>query len=346
MAEESGLVSIIIPVYNGEAYIDDCLDSLVKQTYPFIEIILVDDGSVDSSSILCGIWVNRDQRIKYYFQDNKGVSEARNCGLCHSKGEYIAFVDVDDTCETEFIEELLRIMWRDKCDAVFGGFRRCLHKQNKVFLQGGENLTNITSFEAGGLLSARYFDCGVWGKVYRRSVVYRGRKGIFFDNRFQIGEDYIWLLCILLNSRHISTTSRCLYNYNVREGSASHSMALDDKNMSHLKALEYCLDSKDIGKTGCKNDIEYRLFVQIRIFRLLAYAEQNQQYMAYVDLLLKKYDGLKIRWYRNREVSWISKIKQTLIDIVIYCNMDARLALHIYNFMRKEKLSVISEKRQ
>lgn len=340
MIGKSDVVSIIIPIHNGELYIDDCLDSLVKQTYSAIEIVLVNDGSTDSSELVCRKWADKDNRIRYHFQSNKGVSEARNYGMLHSKGEYIAFVDVDDTCEQEFFETLVSIMQRDNCDAVFSGFNRCNLIENTISKRYGDELINAMPYIAGGQLDAEHYDCAVWGKIYRRRLIARNEKEVFFDNRFQIGEDYIWLIQVLKHCRQISATTGCLYNYNVRSGSASHSLKLDDRNLSHLKALEYCLNIKGLDEVGCKRDIEYRLFAQIRVFKLLAYVEDDRQNIAYISQLLAKYDRLRRMWYRNRRVPWVSKMKQIVMDMILGSHLDARMALYVYNFKRTEKLTV------
>ena len=98
------LVSIIVPVYNVQQYLDRCLKSLVGQTYQNIEILLVDDGSQDSSRELCDIWGTKDNRIKVFHKENGGLSDARNYGLRRANGDLICFVDSDDWCDSKYIE--------------------------------------------------------------------------------------------------------------------------------------------------------------------------------------------------------------------------------------------------
>ena len=100
-------VSIIIPVYNAERYLNDCLQSVIVQTYKKIEIICVDDGSTDNSKFLCDEWCKKDHRVRYYSQTNKGVSAARNKGLDLATGEYVCFLDADDMIHYKYIETLL-----------------------------------------------------------------------------------------------------------------------------------------------------------------------------------------------------------------------------------------------
>ena len=98
------LISIIVPVYKVELYLDRCVQSLVNQVYTNIEIILVDDGSPDQCPQLCDEWTNRDSRIKVIHKENGGLSDARNVGIINSSGEYVAFVDSDDCVDENFID--------------------------------------------------------------------------------------------------------------------------------------------------------------------------------------------------------------------------------------------------
>ena len=99
-------VSIVIPVYNTEKYIRECLDSVINQTLKEIEIILIDDGSIDSSGLLCDAWVLKDNRVKVIHQANQGLSGARNTGIDNASGEYIFFCDSDDFIRKDTIERL------------------------------------------------------------------------------------------------------------------------------------------------------------------------------------------------------------------------------------------------
>ena len=100
------LISVIVPIYNVEKYIDTCLKSITKQTYKNIEIILVDDGSTDLSAKLCDEWKKKDKRVKVIHQENKGVAQARNIGIDCATGKYISFIDPDDYIDYQMLEKL------------------------------------------------------------------------------------------------------------------------------------------------------------------------------------------------------------------------------------------------
>ena len=102
------LISIIVPIYNVEQYLNRCIESLVNQTYTNLEILLIDDGSTDNSGKLAEKWISNDQRIKVYHKKNGGLSDARNYGIKYAKGKYLSFVDSDDYVDMRFIEILYK----------------------------------------------------------------------------------------------------------------------------------------------------------------------------------------------------------------------------------------------
>ena len=110
MTQEKPLVSIIVPVYNVEKYLQDCLESLARQNYPALEIILIDDGSTDSSGKMCDEFAQKDPRFKVVHQANGGLSNARNHGIQLAQGEYLTFVDSDDTVATDYVTFLYELL--------------------------------------------------------------------------------------------------------------------------------------------------------------------------------------------------------------------------------------------
>ena len=115
-------VSIVVPVYNVEKYLDRCIDSLVNQTLKDIEIILVDDGSPDNCPQMCDAWACRDSRIKVVHKENGGLGSARNAGLAEITGKYVAFVDSDDFVELNTYSVLFDATQGEQCDVVYMGY--------------------------------------------------------------------------------------------------------------------------------------------------------------------------------------------------------------------------------
>lgn len=132
--EKQDLISIIVPVYNVENYIDRCVESIINQSYKNLEIILVDDGSTDSSREKCDIWVARDHRIMVIHKENGGVGNARNIGMGYANGEWIGFVDSDDFIEPEMYEVLYRGCVDNGADLCMIGCSR-YENGRKIFLK-------------------------------------------------------------------------------------------------------------------------------------------------------------------------------------------------------------------
>ena len=180
-----GLVSIIVPVYNVEQYLDRCISSLVGQTYADLEILLVDDGSTDGSGTLCDRWQSRDPRIRAFHKENGGLSDARNHGLERAHGEYICFVDSDDWCDLRFVEMLLRQLLSTGSDLAECGY---------LCTDGSIPDTPLTPPECRvyegrecflRFLSEDFF-VSVCNKLYRRSLLESlpFRKGVYHEDEF------------------------------------------------------------------------------------------------------------------------------------------------------------------
>lgn len=165
------LISIVVPVYNVEKYLDECIDSLIKQTYTSIEIILVDDGSKDKSSIICDKWKEKDTRINVIHKNNGGLSDARNKGIEKSTGKYITFIDSDDTVSSDFIEYLYNLIKKygtriSICSHTIIG------KTGKELPETIEKKEfNMTKLEAlDRLLCENGFSVSSCGKLYEKSL--------------------------------------------------------------------------------------------------------------------------------------------------------------------------------
>ena len=130
---QSPLVSVIVPIYNGESFIKNCIESILNQSYKSIEIIIVDDGSTDNSLHICNQLAKEHGNIRLYSQENKGVSAARNLGLEKANGKYIGFADCDDKIQPLFYQKLVETIERDDSDIVFDGRKYCDANFNILF---------------------------------------------------------------------------------------------------------------------------------------------------------------------------------------------------------------------
>ena len=186
-------VSIIVPVYNVEEYLNKCVDSIINQTYKNIEVILINDGSKDSSGEICDTYAKKDSRVKVIHKENGGVSSARNKGLEASTGDFIMFVDSDDWIEVEAITSLMKIQNRNNYDVImFGAYREnlILEKTTKTNLieQSFENIDEIN--EVLPKLIRQEKINSLWSKIYKSSVIKDNR--ISFNESLSIAEDALF----------------------------------------------------------------------------------------------------------------------------------------------------------
>jgi len=228
-------VSIIIPIFNAEMYLFNCLESVKFQNYSNFEVILIDDGSVDSSKKIIDKFLN-DNKFRYYYQKNAGVSAARNYGLSLSKGEYIVFLDADDLIGPTFLEDCIRNI--SDVDIVFTGY-------NKFDSNHSENIMchNLGKQNIDTALTAVIKDISIfsfpWGRMYKKSII--DLNNLTFNSEIHFGEDLIFNVEYLNNAE--SSFFINSYQYFYRENGNSISGALNsksklDKVITNLDALE------------------------------------------------------------------------------------------------------------
>lgn len=232
-----GLISIIIPVYNIEKYLDKCMESVVGQTYSHIEIILVDDGSTDGSGKLCDEWGKKDNRVKVYHKKNGGAARARNLGLKEARGEYIGFVDGDDyiaedmyACLIDAMEEEVDLV----CCSTEIVFPAKMRKPVEAYGQVKSPVCFSNQEAIRELLLVQKLSFSSCDKLYRREL--------FYGVRFPEGktcEDYPVSYEVVKKSRRVVNIGKVKYFYRYREGSTS-------KQQFNLRKMSYVLFTRDI----------------------------------------------------------------------------------------------------
>lgn len=212
------LVSVIVPVYNVENYLRECIDSIVAQTYRNIEVILIDDGSKDSSGAICDEYADKDNRIKVIHKENGGLSEARNSGLEIASGDWIAFVDSDDYIDKAMLGTLVDLANGNNAQVAMCNFRA-----TSMPLDNNTDLvTNV--FSRDDLLEvytkrAKEYSItnSVWDRIYKKELV----KEIRFVPR-RLNEDILYTMQVFLRADIVAFTSAKLYHYrDIREGNIS-----------------------------------------------------------------------------------------------------------------------------
>ena len=272
-------VSVIVPVYNVELYLEECLYFIVNQTFEDIEIILVNDGSTDSSFEIMKDFAKKDNRIRIISQQNKGVSEARNAGIRVASGEYILFVDSDDTILTNTVETLYNKIIQTGSDVLLSNVLYRYPNGSKVLpYKRNEILNDITCIssedffikymeEKKSLMLVYLFFC-------KRELIVE--KKIFFKKGI-IYEDELWCVQILLNADCISVIEFNYYNYRQREDSLTHSDIYFRIKSCFIVAKEYnkiAVKLKE-DRQGTKRFIYTRMFfLLLTIHSLLQEADK------------------------------------------------------------------------
>ena len=213
-------ISIIVPVYNVEKYVGNCITSLLNQTYKNVEIILIDDGSLDSSGEICDEYAREDDRIKVIHQKNAGVSTARNRGIEAATGDYIGFVDSDDYVSKEMYEHLLSVCLNNnvdiaQCDRIYTDK---LYTEREKIVNTSEKVYIIKRQKAlHELLCSQSVRSSLWSKLYKKELF----DGVRLDTRLVAGEDGIANYQLISKTDKIAVSEKACYYYYQRSGSCT-----------------------------------------------------------------------------------------------------------------------------
>lgn len=212
---DAPLISVIVPVYKVEAYLDRCVQSIVDQTYPNLEIILVDDGSPDNCGAMCDVWAEKDSRIKVIHKENGGLSDARNAGMAVCRGEYIGFIDSDDYIASEMYQILFDLLQKDGSDIAACGVEMVYEdgtSPRPLTPAGNTLLDNSAAVEA--VIRETWLKQPVWYKLYKAELV---RNIPFPVGKYH--EDIFWTWQAVARAGKVSVTDTPCYYYVQRSGS-------------------------------------------------------------------------------------------------------------------------------
>ncbi len=293
--ETKPLVSVIVPVYNVEAYLDKCLQSVLVQTHSNLEIILVDDGSIDASGQMCDGYADKDSRIKVIHKENGGLSDARNAALDIMSGEYVTFIDSDDYVDRRLIERLLACITEQNADLTVGGFVKTIAEIEDERNLGPERREQvITARDAMFCMFYRKgFPTYAHGKLYRSSL--------FEHIRFPVGklfEDIITVYQVLCVSGKIGIVDYPMYYYRQRRESIINSTF----KPSRLDAVEHALKMlQDVSADATlKKAAEgYLFFILMDNYALVDKTHAKEK--TYLEMLIRKHRrgvvcNLRVPW--------------------------------------------------
>ena len=220
--ESKALISIIVPIYNVEKYLRQCLDSIQNQTYQNFECLLINDGSPDKSADICKEYVDKDARFHYFEKENGGLASARNLGIKYSKGKYITFIDSDDWVESDYLEVLYSKIVEYDTDFVIGSYKQFSMPDNCYYMHVWEQdyyekiwtsqelltqLPNLENYDSSYTVS--------WGKLFKRSLF----DEILFNEQRKFGEDFECSFKLYLSMTSCLYIHKALYNYRLHSES-------------------------------------------------------------------------------------------------------------------------------
>mgnify|MGYP002656420328 FL=1 len=200
-------ISIVVPVYNSEKYLHRCINSILAQSYSNFELLLINDGSTDSSGIICDNYATKDSRVRVWHTANQGVSHARNIGIINALGDWISFIDSDDYVESNYIETFLNHNL-ESCDYAlqdFSIYKDLTEKWFYIIPKGRYKLGDIN------IMDKIMLNGTPWGKLYKMSILNENK--IMFDEKINIHEDHIFVLTYLQNVKYVDVSSNKGYVY-------------------------------------------------------------------------------------------------------------------------------------
>ena len=299
------LVSILVPVYNVEAYLPQCIDSLLGQTYPHLQIVLIDDGSTDGSWRVMQEYAARDERIEIYHQENQGVGATRNHLLEKIKGDYVLFVDSDDWIELDMVEFLINKAINEGTDMVVCGnvvndTRPALDYKEEIWPQDKV----IKEF-----LRHVHFNGSLWNKLISFRLL---KKQPTFHREISYGEDALFTWQLIQEVQNVVITNKQLYHYRMNEGSLSHAKWSPNK-MGTGHIVWELLEKETKEKYPQFTDIASTSFVVSDMWQLYFAALSNYPKDEYIDMYQKH---VKNNLDLIRKTDTITKNKKVFAEVI------------------------------
>lgn len=317
------LVSVIVPVYNVAPYLNECIQSIVSQTYKELEILLIDDGSTDGSGELCDNWEARDNRIKVFHKENGGVSSARNRGLLECTGDAIGFVDADDWLEPKMYEKLAKGL--HGADAVSCGYIDYPFGIDKPIQKGIKPLESCDFAQAVVYIYERngYFT-SLCNKLFSRQIIYTAGKPLLLDEDIAVGEDEVWLFQALRELKSMAFVPEALYHWRPRSGSATRNEIVSDKKMSVFRAKKRALEIipqtekvQTLARSVVYNDC-YGL-------KVLAYCTGNKK--AY-KRIVSELKPMRKYWLKCKDTPLMRKMKVGVMETEMLFRLPKKLVAY------------------
>ena len=255
-------ISVIVPIYNSENFLEKCINSIVNQTYKNIEIILIDDGSKDKSKKICKKYLEKDARIKLIECSNNGVSYARNKGIESSSGDYLFFVDSDDWINLDTLEKMIFVAKKNNVDVVkcnyYNNYSNDTEQANKLNIPSfDENLNMLDNRMIKQLFASTYILNVVWGELISRKVL----KNCRFEDELTYGEDLLFNFQVLKNTDKILLMKDSYYHYLINQAGINQNYNYNIL-IKKIENLNYVYN-KIINSYNEKEEISYKYLKEV-----------------------------------------------------------------------------------
>lgn len=323
------ILSVIIPVYNSEKYLERCIKSVEESSLKQLEIILVDDGSVDGSGVMCDKFAENDYRIQVIHQSNKGVSAARNRGLKIARGKYFAFVDSDDYIEADMYEKMIASMEENDSDMVCCGFCREYREETvrieKYCYEHREHLIN--AFQALELLLSTSKVSGialiVANKIGKTDIQRRNR--IFFDETIYECEDGVFWCNYIISIKRAVLMNNIFYHYIIHGNNVSQNWSISEKKLSNLVALKYIIHAceEQSVRLGAAAKTRYQICITKLLFEDYCINGNSIK----IESLLPQLKCYRKQLYLSKELSLSKKIYYFGCSIIVKYNLGKKAAV-------------------
>lgn len=275
-------ISIIVPIYNSEHYLSDCIESIISQSFCDFELLLIDDGSVDNSAEICKSFSKEDKRVHYYYKSNSGVSDTRNYGINIAKGDFLCFIDSDDTIDDDYFDNFH--FCNIKADLYIQGYKRYLNNNlinsTAVFSGNNKKKEDILAYaEKNSIINSP------WGKLFKSDII--KSNNIHFDIGTSFGEDHLFVLEYIIRATTIYLSDTNGYNYQIR-GSES----LTGRNVPSKEVIYYANKMSELhglilnkyNSTKLKEAFSYSYYYNyIRALRYYFHSNKDLNCYSYIN---------------------------------------------------------------